>query len=257
MGLFQSQTFVPLEEILSPTDETIIKIVELLHENQYLLINLDHETKSQLDALKRNGIAFFNQSSDYKESFKYDMFQKDQKIQQSQGYVEIKDVREYIKFIGKDFEKAPEEFKHLEKLYHKSISILFKIFEILSLHEKKLFLKELPEAVKGLKDEKSSLSCIHYYKPKVEQPTIVSEPHEDTGILTGIFLSNVPGLQIWNKKEEKYFVIEKYVKEDTFVVIMGKKTSLFCQGFLEETLHQVIIDGKNERFSIVCMLDVQ
>lgn len=254
MGLFHSQTYIHLDEILAPTDTTVQKVMDCLHENQYLLIELDEETKSELNELRKNGIEFFKQKNDYKESFKYDT-----KVRQNRGYVEIKDVREYIKFNGQDSEKAPLEFTNLIHFQKKTNSILFKIFEILASHEKDLFLKELPEAIRGFKDEKSSFSLIHYMKPLVNQPTVVSEPHEDTGILTSVFLSNIQGLQVWNKKEEKYFEIEKNVKQDTMVVMIGKKLSLFCkeQGFLEETLHQVVLEGDSERYSIISMLDVQ
>ena len=74
--------------------------------------------------------------------------------------------------------------------------------------------------------------------------TYPSKTHTDTGILTLIICSDVPGLQVWDIHNNKWLEVEKLFNpgEDMFV-IMGRKMELFAlqsPPVLCSTTHRVV-----------------
>jgi isopenicillin N synthase-like dioxygenase len=82
----------------------------------------------------------------------------------------------------------------------------------------------------------------------------------DTGILTLIICSDVPGLQVWDLQNKEWLEVEKLVipKEDMFV-IMGRKMQFFSattpSPFMPTT-HRVALPLNTERSSLLYFQDV-
>jgi isopenicillin N synthase-like dioxygenase len=90
--------------------------------------------------------------------------------------------------------------------------------------------------------------------------TYPSKTHTDTGILTLIICSDVPGLQVWDTKNDEWLEVEKIVNpmEDMFVVL-GRKMQLFAQdqpSVLMPCTHRVALPLNTERSSLLYFLDV-
>lgn len=105
---------------------------------------------------------------------------------------------------------------------------------------------------------------IHYF-PQSKQCACVCEEHKDTGLLTAVFKTGVPSLQMWDKQKKLYLKIEEMVNDNDLVLFMGEKIPLFAQqrGAMDDpntysaTLHRVIVPEANiDRLSMAFLLDV-
>lgn len=112
--------------------------------------------------------------------------------------------------------------------------------------------------------EKSSVSMIHYY-PQDREGSCVCEEHKDTGLLTAVFKTGVPSLQMWDKHSQKYAKIEELVGDSDLVLFMGEKVPLFAQQDRNlpdaerfvATPHRVIVPSASvDRLSMAFLLDV-
>jgi len=122
---------------------------------------------------------------------------------------------------------------------------------------------------------KSSISVIHYFSrgPPGQRPpapgyeddedgmNIPSKSHQDTGILTFILCSDVPGLQVENRSNGSWIPVETLntPKKDLFC-IMGRKIEIFASTnkdtLYKATVHRVGLPYNTERYSILFFADV-
>jgi len=181
------------------------------------------------------------------------------------GYVSIGDIREYIKLRSTDPEELwpthPENFKEIFDNFNEIYSkFAFATFEALASSidlEDGLPLIALDDytEIKKFLAEKSSISMIKYNA--LEKECEVCDEHTDTGILTFITRTNRPGLEIWDKHENKYLKIEEFLEMGDILVFLSEKTPLFSgsRKFLA-TPHRVRLPEGPQRMSIAYLLDV-
>jgi len=124
--------------------------------------------------------------------------------------------------------------------------------------------------------ERSSISVINYFpRPTPQQRGGVMEKsdgedglfvpsavHTDTGILTLISCSEVPGLQVQPKGETNFIEVEKIFdpRRDLFL-ILGQKIEIFAQNNKEKakyqpTVHRVHLPYETARSSLLLFADV-
>jgi len=90
---------------------------------------------------------------------------------------------------------------------------------------------------------------------------IPSKTHTDTGILTFILCSDVPGLQVENRETKEWIPVEtlNIPKIDLFC-IMGRKMEIFAAAnkdpIYHATVHRVGLPYNTERHSILFFADV-
>lgn len=99
---------------------------------------------------------------------------------------------------------------------------------------------------------------------------VVCSTHQDTGIckkndisiliqklVTLIVASEVPGLQLFDKKTTTWIDIERLVDSKKYVVIMtGQKISLFASNTIEPTIHRVWLTFNTHRTSMAFLFDI-
>ena len=131
----------------------------------------------------------------------------------------------------------------------------------------------------------SSLSVIHYFdnicakqknkneseleskddedfNDKYNQRTkeIPLDKHQDTGVMTFILCSDVCGLQIFDRKTNKYIDVENYYDSNQcmFVISGRKMEHIFSwKKIIPATWHYVKIPVEKERFSLLYFLEIQ
>jgi len=174
------------------------------------------------------GKFFFIRTKKKKQEFKESIEQID-----NRGYVFVKNQKEYIKIRLEDKteEKVDVEnfsitFKECSAFFLRVAEVCFKAFANYNVNGKSLLDSTVQKSIIDIAAAISSLSLIHYFKQDSEEDiklsdqknsyedyysnlpnpydqsdnTNPSRPHKDTGILTFGVILNVPGLQIWSKK---------------------------------------------------------
>jgi len=190
------------------------------------------------------------------------------------GYVHIPSVREYIKLRPTDDEHYWPKSADFKDAFHKMFKaysiVAFKAFKILSEAERpistfyenlhadldQLISKESYSAICEWIERKSSISAIHYYPTDLSE---TCEEHTDTGILTFITRTEVPGLEIYDRSVNQYVKVEQLMEDNDLVVFMGEKVPLFsCSESYPATYHRVRIPPclQKHRYSFAFLLDV-
>eukprot|EP01113_Clastostelium_recurvatum_P033590 TRINITY_DN4458_c0_g1_i1.p1 TRINITY_DN4458_c0_g1~~TRINITY_DN4458_c0_g1_i1.p1 ORF type:complete len:153 (+),score=8.94 TRINITY_DN4458_c0_g1_i1:224-682(+) len=148
------------------------------------------------------------------------------------------------------------------------------------------------ESIKSCTSEMSSLSLIHYYVPTsmttssspapsspphtdtcIQRAREVCDSHTDTGILTFIVCSRVPGLEIWDShhnvwlnverdiikyKEENDLALDHHHHRHIIMCIMGEKIGMFTGASADQlrpTRHRVVVDHSISRTSLLYFMD--
>eukprot|EP01006_Ploeotia_vitrea_P006333 TRINITY_DN12850_c0_g1_i1.p1 TRINITY_DN12850_c0_g1~~TRINITY_DN12850_c0_g1_i1.p1 ORF type:complete len:329 (+),score=51.11 TRINITY_DN12850_c0_g1_i1:20-1006(+) len=108
--------------------------------------------------------------------------------------------------------------------------------------------------------EGSSISFIRYYKKDDKQQELHSpcDEHQDTGLLTCIFVSETPGLEMLDQKCNQWLELEKQVPAGYLVVQGGLKLELLVnQGVkLKAAEHRVRIPENIQRCSSLLFMDI-
>jgi len=209
----------------------------------------------------------------------------------NQGYIYIKGVKEFLKLKPNDPDEAfppnPTELKTTYPvLYNKLLELLmFTLNEICQVKAPTdggpYFEEKLIETVRQYSKRDSSVSLIHYFgndyndfqsdnKKKedienteefhIEGIKYPSGTHTDTGIMTLITCAEVSGLQVWDRKTEKFLEVEKMFDPiaDMFLIV-GRKMNLFARKdkLFEPTTHRVALPAGTERSSLLFFMDVK
>jgi len=180
------------------------------------------------------------------------------------GYVEVPNVREYIKLRPSDplsfWPTKPETFhENWTNVFSSLLKISWKCFLAVAQHEKgsKFSDPTVLSAIDEFVGIKSSISLIHYYQVMSDDKQCVCKPHEDTGLLTFGVCSDSPGLIIWDPVKNDWVEIEKLVQPGSLILFVGQKIPLFgTSSIWKPTLHKVDIPINTQRHSFVFLLDV-
>lgn len=116
------------------------------------------------------------------------------------------------------------------------------------------------DKIKSFFPEGSSVSVIKYFVEDegTEEDHVPLGEHVDTGVMTLIRISEVPGLQIFDQLHQKFLNVEELGEVGSLVLILGRKIELLLSRSvkLEPTLHKVVIPKNKERFSILFFMDL-
>lgn len=244
------EDIIPTKLIVENDHDAVEKLLNNLKWKQYAVLSFDEAIRQDVENFKKSAFSFFAQDMKYKQQFEalpsQDPIMKGRR--ENKGYKLVKDVKEYIKIRGeeKGLPTVNQFDQNFKKLFAQLTNIVFGALEHVSKMEvngKTYFRDDTIPAIKQFMKDKSSLSAIHYFKTVKGETKIVSDPHYDTGLLTGIITSSVPGLQIFDREKNEYLEIEKIIPENSFVIMVGRKVPLFAnckEEIIKETLHQVV-----------------
>jgi len=176
------------------------------------------------------------------------------------------DVREYLKLRISDEEsywpKFPLDFRdHFTKMYDFMHELAWACLITLANNKLKnnnpLLTTQQLSAIKDFAYKKSNISIIHYYPIASSSNKIACAEHRDTGLITLLVSSNVPGLQIFDNFTKSYNEIEKILPEYSVVVMVGQKIPNYSSSTeFNGTLHRVMTESGVERSSMAFLLDV-
>ena len=74
-----------------------------------------------------------------------------------------------------------------------------------------------------------------------------SSPHTDWGLLTLIIADDIPGLQIYNESDDKYYTVKPRFNEGKIFVNCGDYMSLLSKGKFISPKHRVISPDINDK----------
>ena len=102
------------------------------------------------------------------------------------------------------------------------------------------------------------LGFVHYFKnlPSSDENQIYGiRPHTDAGIFTFLATDGKPGLEVCLNGNECDPSKRKWVKIKSppsghLIVNLGKNLEIWSGGKFKATLHRVVLDGKEDRFSV-------
>ena len=87
----------------------------------------------------------------------------------------------------------------------------------------------------------------------------VCSEHRDTGIVTGVVVGSVPGLQVVDQTTGEWISVESEYAEhmDEFVVLMpGEKAPMFVDSRITPVTHRVVVPSPTEpRYSLLLFMD--
>mmetsp|Transcript_19708 Transcript_19708/g.27193 ORF Transcript_19708/g.27193 Transcript_19708/m.27193 type:complete len:351 (+) Transcript_19708:117-1169(+) len=212
------------------------------------------------------------------EKSKSEVFREDVtgKRRVNRGYIP-QHQKEFFKMrLQEPQENFPGEIPDLYPAFHKAVNHMNDIVEAAlsklapgpqigrSAKEGRWISEETLERTSSFRAGGSSLSVIRYFDmsqvdPKKEVEHVPCESHYDTGILTLIRLSEVPGLQVENRHTKEWIPIEKVGRPGDLALIMGRKINILCEKGvpLQPTLHRVQISSTVQRHSILYFFDLQ
>jgi hypothetical protein len=259
--LKRNLNLIPASQILSKYPNGIQMFCDELKSRSYACIKVDvPEIKNASDRLTEVGLEYLNQELQIKE-------RNIDPASGNVGYVNIPEIREYIKLRLKDpdhlWPQYPDNFKDIFYEFHKQYTKIAKnCFVFLSEsvnaeepHSKRLIRQDDTEAISEVIEERSSLSMIKYYP--VEKTTEVCDEHTDTGILTFITRTHRPSLEIWDRSENEYIQIEELLDRGDIVVFVSEKVPLFSGSMdFRPAFHRVRMPAGPVRLSIAYLLDV-
>eukprot|EP00026_Physarum_polycephalum_P014858 Phypoly_transcript_15420.p1 GENE.Phypoly_transcript_15420~~Phypoly_transcript_15420.p1 ORF type:complete len:280 (+),score=60.65 Phypoly_transcript_15420:40-879(+) len=276
MGITASQEFepIPFKDIQNGTIQSQ-KMCQQMVENGFCVLSFEEDQCGTIDNMYTVGNDFLVQDKDLKNKH------ADPK-NENVGYVDVEGTRDFIKLraagdrLG-NFPETPPNFKQVfSAAYELLAGVTWQVYlQILacpvSQSDPKAFPSEVISSLKECLDERASLSYIRYYlpPPSPNSPPSslrdVCDAHTDTGILTLILCSQVPGLQVWDKKTNTWLEVEKHLithnktknpKKHLALCIMGEKIGTFTSSrALTPTLHRVMVENGIERSSLLYFMD--
>lgn len=265
------------------TPEAQASFRKQMHENGFVVITLNDttlaNTKCYLDVTKE----FFLQTQEKKDSFSATEEMK----KKNEGYLVVDGIKEFLKI--KPTDEAKQKFPDLPTFKPAYVDCQASLYPLCEIGLKHLA-TDILESGKPYMDpafhtevqrrmkERSSLTVINYFgrsTPQQRGETVKSDGddglfvpsavHTDTGILTLISCSDVPGLQVQPHGREEFLEVEKMFspRRDMFMVL-GQKTEIFCQeagkkdyvARYQPTVHRVHLPYNTPRSSILLFADV-
>jgi len=250
-----------------------------MEQQGFAVLTMDETLKSDVLNYLAGVKTFFSQDS----ASKLQLSSQTELMKKNEGYLLVAEIKEYLK-LKKPHPKIPypENFSELfDKCFDSFFKLSDKCFEILATDtnsEGQPYMKtELFQAIRSRTKDRSSISVIHYFPrnaPKegeekthydrdqegTEGVNVPSKEHTDTGVLTFILCSRVPGLQVQNKSTGEWTPVEILNDpESDLFCIMGNKMEIFSaekEAKYKSTVHRVILPYGIERYSILFFVDV-
>src|SRR3990167_6208783 len=203
------------------------------------------------------------------------------------GYVDIPEIREFLKFRTSEvveleecipnFVKGTDSLQTLANICWSCFSHLISVSATpISTEEQK--------DLKLCLEERASLSIIHYYPAGVNESTQDSEntaqipaeadktngvlhvcsKHQDTGLMTLVMTSGIPGLDVYDTLEKKWLKLEEMIqpfrdspRTEIMVLMLGQKAPIFLgnEPSYQPTIHRVTLPKGVERNSFLYFMD--
>jgi len=249
------------------------------------------EFKNLCDDLAREGFAVIGIGGEHKDVIEMQykitkqFFELDKEIkmknedpkQEGLGYVGSNKWKEYLKLRihGDRNKNFPEEPKELKEAFTDCLGFFHKITWPILQELNAYTLKYTDPQTKPFTDlewqgieqavvEIGSIGVTHYYpRPDGGDALVdICNAHKDTGILTFVMVSEVPGLQVLDRKNNNWFDIERLLhpqrsKQNLLVVLMGEKIHMFTgSSVLKPTEHRVMVPPETRRDSLLYFMDV-
>eukprot|EP01130_Rhizamoeba_saxonica_P003715 TRINITY_DN1545_c0_g1_i2.p1 TRINITY_DN1545_c0_g1~~TRINITY_DN1545_c0_g1_i2.p1 ORF type:complete len:294 (-),score=54.18 TRINITY_DN1545_c0_g1_i2:43-924(-) len=250
---------VPVIDFMNRDEDALNTTFANLKGRGYTFFKLeDHQVELQ-QTLKNSSISYFNLPDQEKQLNSHPQ-------RENLGYINIESIREYIKLRPSDpdylWPNDPQFTTNFHNLFDEMKSIVWSVFEELVNHieeteetNSRLFDDGKLEDIKEFAFEKTSISMIYYYEQ--DQETNVCGAHKDTGILTFIWPTGVPSLEIWDDLLGKYVKVEMNCDNNYLIAFISEKLPLFSLTTnFEATPHRVIMPSGRRRLSMAMLLDV-
>jgi len=262
----------PLSSLVPRTPEFQQFCQDLLDEG-FAVIGLGEKYKQEIDALNEVSKDFFKLPPEIK-------LLNDDPKHEGLGYVGSNSHKEYLKLrrYGDRNKNWPNNPPQLRDIFIKGLDLFheisWKIYQELSYFtltntnpKSKPYSEEDWKGIKEAVFELGSIGATHYYprnKKEADSSNLVDicDAHRDTGILTFVVVSEVPGLQLWDRKNNVWMDAEKILhpernSQHILIVMMGEKVQMFTgSSVLEATYHRVMVPPETRRDSLLFFMDV-
>jgi len=271
-SVFSSDKRPPIHQLnsLAPDSIEFKRLCDDLVCEGFAVIGIGDEFKEELSFIYKIAQEFFKLDKDTK------MKNADPK-KEGMGYVGSSEWKEYLKLRinGDRKDTFPEEPKGIKEAYKNSLSFFHKITWPILCELNAYTLKYTDPNTKPFTEtewkgieqaviEIGSIGITHYYpRPDGGDPLVdICSAHKDTGILTFVVVSEVPGLQVLDRKNKNWFDIERILhpersKQNLLVVMMGEKIHMFTgSSVLKPTEHRVMVPPETRRDSLLYFMDV-
>eukprot|EP01130_Rhizamoeba_saxonica_P011855 TRINITY_DN4942_c4_g2_i1.p1 TRINITY_DN4942_c4_g2~~TRINITY_DN4942_c4_g2_i1.p1 ORF type:complete len:300 (-),score=60.86 TRINITY_DN4942_c4_g2_i1:151-1011(-) len=251
---------IPIETLSEPS--TTQHLLQELGQEGFVILRLDDDLMNALLEFIEASQIFFEQTASEKEAY---TVHDPLRGRLNQGYILVDRIKEFLKFKAGD--ELPDVPPHLADRFDQFIALIHPLAEsILDLiaetetEEGTKYMDEtLYKQVKEMLPLKSAVAMISYYprlppeeRDQDDPPTydedglsIPSQTHTDTGLITLISCSDVPGLQVEDRRTGEWIEVEKIAdpRRDLFC-ILGNKIELFAQRqedtLFKRTVHRVV-----------------
>lgn len=222
--------------------------------------------QSALSDLFTASQTFFNQPEDYKSSFSA----KNAAIKDGseEGFSSIPGEKQFITLRRDDASHCPSELRDsASKVWSLAgnllNSMLGQIAASLDLDSK--FFTKFSEPCLRL-DEIKRGTMLRLFRYENTDPKVVAEAHADLGLLS-LVIGDTPGLEVWNKYQNRFVPIETTYDKGQASVLVGRQLQKFSNGRYTAGGHRVVAYSPSEltkfskqrmderyRFSIVFVL---
>lgn len=267
---FDAQKLLPVSMNFSDlnSEQGVAKFREVMSEKGYIVFHLDEAVAKSITSYRSSCEEFFRLSD--VEKLRLSGIDGSEMKKRNDGYLVVDGSKEFLKLKPKNPEYFPshsETFRSsFTKCYESFYNMFAKTFSIIAndVNEKgqKYISDELENIILNRMKESASISVINYFpveKPLVttkelEDFSIPSEIHQDTGVMTFIMCSDVVGLQVRARGSEEWVTVERLAQAGTdMFCILGKKIEMFATDpralKYEATWHRVILPYNVQRYS--------
>jgi len=294
-GWFSSAPDTPrpikISDLLQENATEVGRFREELRRLGFTVVELNDEFVGLCDKYRKTCDQWFKDNA-FGEKKKFESKYKDELFEQmgrrpNEGYILTANKKEYLKFkAGTHRELFPTDEIHdqcqvlITQWRTISEACLDAILTEPCSDEKTneqtaIVTQEELDGIKQFGKIHGSVSLIHYFKQlrgEKEEKKLTEEEelsnrtveiplgeHVDTGVITCILCSDIPGLDMMDRRSNKYFLCESmYEPARHMFVIAGRKLELFSSKKpITPTWHQVKIDVNTERYSLLYFWEIQ
>ncbi|RDW57190.1 hypothetical protein BP5796_12640 [Coleophoma crateriformis] len=190
--------------------------------------------ESSAAALLQAGKAFFDQSASYKHVFKT-------QLGSEEGWSCVEGEKEFLTL--RTLDGTPRELRDPAAAFWAEAGGLLnqqlgRIAESLGLPAEKLTMFSEPCKDLGPGKTSTMLRLFKYEGPEGGRPLIVSEPHEDLGLLS-LVVGDSPGLEVWSLQHQQWLPIERSYTRPAATLLIGCQLEIFSNHTYRAGGHRV------------------
>jgi isopenicillin N synthase-like dioxygenase len=139
--------------------------------------------------------------------------------------------------------------KSMDSYFQKASEVALKVVQLLALA---IGLSNKHALDSCFTEQFASIRLLHYAPVKSNPPKgiLACGAHSDYGMLTLLLTDENPGLQILTQTGEWLDVPPKSLSDGYFIVNLGDMLERWTNGIFRSTVHRVITNGTNERYSV-------